>query len=526
MDLISAGIILLVFIVLIVFSVKAAKTWHWVNVVFVNLTFLATVGASIGLSQAWHLRQRDQKAEQSAEELMERAKKEAQLAISGNPDSSSYDPDSLRHKAQQVQLMFLGRGQVWPNGTGTVEDGKHKFTFASPRPADDKMVLKDVELHLFADEPILEQAYPVRYIGRVSVVEESPTELVLTPVRTGEINVLVDEQEWNNPSSTWTLFEHMPLDRHDTFRKLILSDVKSFEAPNPEELKLAEDIENDGEEVGSKRQMEIGPYRQLLEARYLPPETFGLDANSAEYERIIDSYAFDGFTLGKIQEWIEQNAGSRVNRSFEPPAEELFVRYKFNTPSKDEYSVDSPAGSLQVDGAFTITGLAVDPSLKAGKAIRFDAGREVLIDKQTAEGFRGNEQIPRFDNTEDVTKMEEIFVRKLRNFPYLFTNIGVRANELEQEIARVQASIAIEQTAFDNAERQRSERDTIISGLKQDQGNLNADLRAAESLLQLRQQQLQNLQTDLAAVKQQIQEQYLAIQQLNRAIEQTVYAGR
>jgi hypothetical protein len=525
MDLISAGIILLVFIVLVVFTVLSAKTWHWVNVVFVNLTFLAAVGASIGLAQVYHYRQRDMTAFDQARSQFEQAMAAHELAVSGRPDSATYDPDSLRYKEHQVHLLFLGRGQVWANGTVAVDGDKRKFTFATPRPAEDTTRLKDVEYHLFADDTIQEQAYPVSYIGRVKVVSETPEALELEAVKIGDFSVIIDPEQWGKPSTTWTLFEQFPLDRRDTFRKLIELKAATAENPSDEEKILAEAIAADQEEIGSRRRMEIGPYRNQLETVYLRPEALNLQANDPEYEKLIDTYAFDGFPLGKIKDWVDANSANRSAKSFEPTAEEVFVRYKFNQASRNEYEVDSKTGSLQTDGAFTVTGLAVDPSLHSGKAIRFEEGAEVLIDKMTAEGERGNEAIKRFETEEDVTKLEEIFVRKLRNFPYLFTNINIRSDEVEKDIERIRAGIQVETIAYENAEKQRSKRDEVIAGLKSDQQNLQLDLNVAQALLQTREQQLQALRTEAASFKDKINELYFTIQQKNRAIEKAVATG-
>jgi hypothetical protein len=314
----------------------------------------------------------------------------------------------------------------------------------------------------------------------------------------------------------------MPLDRHDTFRKLIQLEAEKSDELTEEEKNLATAIAADEEEMGSRRKMEIGPFRRLLETRYLRPDLLNMSADDPEYERLIDMYAFDGFSLGKIKDWIDANADSRISKSFDPPSDEIFVRYKFNKNSNNEYEVDSKTGSLQTDGAFTVTGLAVDPSNHAGRPIRFEAGAEVLIDKQTADGERGSEQIRRFDAEEDVTKLEDIYVRKLRNFPYLFTHLNIRNNEVERDIERIQAGIAIETVAYENAEKQRAERDNIIAGLKTDRENLELDLKTVEALLETRQQQIAALQAETASLKLKIRELYLSIQEKNRSIEQTL----
>lgn len=528
MDFISAGIVFLVFVVLVVFTVLSAKTWHWLNIVMINLIFLTTVAATIGLSQAYKLRQRDLTAEQNALAQLERAKKEADLAVFGQPDSLIYAPDSLRAKTQQVRLMFTGRGRVWTGGTATIEQDnpqQRRFTFAVNRPEqqDDlelsRIQMVDTELFLFADENIFGQSYPTRFIGRVLVVSESPTDIVIESVKTGGQELIIEPEEWANPTTSWTLFEKMPIDRHDIFKMRFLVDVEMDpESATPDDQQLAEAIRQD--------QMEIGPYRRLLEQRYLRPETFDLESDSAEYEAIIDYYAFDGFSLGKIETWIEQNTGIRQSPSFVPNTDEVFVMYRFNQASQDEYIVDSATGALTTDGAFTAIGFAVDRSLHHGGPIRFNEGDFVLIDQQTADGERGADQITPFRLREDVTEIDRVYVRKLRNYPFLFTNLSLRASQAERERARVTDRIQIDETALENAQNQERERERIVQGLEQDIENLKKDLEIVTALAQRRQSELETMQSEIDSLQSRIRETYIRIQELNLEIERSAFAGR
>jgi len=528
MDFISAGIVFLVFVVLVVFTVLSAKTWNWVNIVFVNLVFVITVVATVGLSQAYNLRHRDMAAEEQAKAQLERARREAQLALSGEPEASAYSPDSLRAKAQQVRLLFASRGRVWANGSVAIEganNDQRRLTFPAERPGEQadfelsRLKLKDNELYLFADEDILGEPYPAKFIGRVLVVAESAKDLVIESVKTGGREVIVEEQEWANPSTTWTLYEKMPLDKHDLFKDRFLADVDlDAEQTSPEEQQLAEAIRTD--------QLEIGPYRRLLEDRYLRAETFDLDANSREYESIIDYFAFDGFSLGKIENWIEANAGSRQSDSFVPSTDEVFILYRFNAASRDEYIVDSATGALTTDGAFTAIGYAVDRSLHHGGPIRFAEGDFVLIDQQTADGERGVEQITPFRTKEDVTEVDRVYVRKLKNYPFLFTNLSIRADQAEQEAARVRESILVDQVALQNTQNQERERDKIAEGLRQDINNLQNDLQTITQLLARREAELQKITAEMDALRRSNREIYTRLQEQTLEIERSAFAGR
>lgn len=528
MDLISAGIVFLVFVALLTFTWLARKTWNWLDITFVNLVFLITVLATAALAQAYNLRQRDMAAESQARTQLERAKREAELALVGERDASTYGPDSLRAKAQQVRLLFASRGRVWMNGGVTVEgqnNEQRRLTFSSERPAEQadfelsRLKLKDTELYLFVDENIKGEPYPSRFIGRVLVVDESPKEIVIESVKTGGREVIVEEQEWNNPSSTWTLYEKMPLDRHDLFRERFLADVDlEPESTSPEDQQLAEAIRND--------QLEIGDYRRLLEDRYLNANFFNLDSNSPEYEALIDSYAFDGYSLGKIESWIKSNNGIRQTDSFVPATDEVFIMYRFNKASNEEYIVDSATGALTTDGAFTAFGYAVDRSLHHGGPIRFNEGDFVLIDQQTADGERGAEQIPPFRSKEDVTEVDRVYVRKLKNYPFLFTNLSILADQAEQETNRVRDSIKIDETALQNTQNQERERDKIVEGLQQDITNLKNDLQVITELLERREGDLQRMTAEMDTLRRNIRETYLRLQERTLEIERSAFAGR
>ncbi len=517
MDLISAGIIGLVFILLIVITVLSAKTWHWVNIVFVNLTFIAGVGASIGLSQALHLRQRDMLDLEQSQKSAEENKIAAELAVSGRPDSSTYDRSSLRGITHEMAMVMAGRGRVWSGGKVTVEGDNRIFQFPTARPAVDASVvqLKDVTLHLFADGIIFEKPYPQSYVGSIVVTEESTEKLTLKSV------FIVNPEEWTQPTTTWSLFEKMPLDRHDTFKMRIVAYVDANpDTATEQEKQLAESIRKD--------EMQIGPFRELLTNVILKPESFNFDpANPGpEYEKLIDQYAFDGFSLGQIQNWIDENTAKRISQRFEPLPAEVFVRYRFKKASKEPYVVDSEGGTLETEGLFTNLGYAIDPALKAGAAVSFNEGDTVLVDQLTAEGQRGNEQVPKFQDKEEVEEVDRVYVRKLRDFPYLFANLSIQTKKFIEETERVKATIVVQDKSHADAEAQLADRLATNAGLQQDNTNLQNDLDTIIALDKLRSDEVRNLAAQIATLKNQIQARYDRIQELTRTVERQVYAEK
>ena len=514
MDLMYAGIVGLVFILLIVFTVLASKTWHWINIVFVILTFIAGVGASIGLAQVYKLRNDAMKDAQKAEELALKNQKEADLAVYGSPESIVYDRDSLRGINEALALALAGRGRVWSGGQVVVDGDLRTFTFATARPADDEnqIKLKNVLLYVFADGSIIGQPYPQSYIGTVLVTEETPQSIKLQPM------FIANGQEWSKPSTSWSLFEKMPLDRRGTFKLGIVSFVDSQENP-PEGLKqLAEGIRSDS--------MDIGRFRQALMQNYLTAQSLNLDPASAEYEKLIDRYAFDGISLGKIQNWIDENAATRVTQRFEPTPEEVFIRYRFDQKSSRAYQVDAD-GSLETDGAFTPLGQAIEPSLQAGKEIEFGEGDTVLVDQLTAEGYqRGTEQIPPFTQQEEVTEVDRVYIRQLRDFPYVLGDLYAQTTNFIEETDRVRQNNGIQEKSLADAEAQLQDRLNTTAGLEMDNGNLKNDLDTVTSFLAERQEENRVFRARIQSLMDQIMQRYQRIEEMARQAETQAFAGR
>ena len=111
-DLISAGVLGLAFIMLVVFCVMSAKTWHWVNIVFVVLTFISGVLAIFGLTQVYHLRTEAVAEVADAEEKLIKVEAAADKQIYGDLTSLSYDPGTLRYINEALIRELAGRGRV------------------------------------------------------------------------------------------------------------------------------------------------------------------------------------------------------------------------------------------------------------------------------------------------------------------------------------------------------------------------------------------------------------------------------
>ncbi len=452
------GIIL---VVLIAGCVMAAKHWHWVNTVFLILTFLAGVAATAGMAQVFYKRSKAVKALSDIQKKHATASAQLNEAIYGKASDIGYGENSLRGVSNKLNLELMGRGRVWSGGNvAGAEEGLWNFKFGSAVPEGDDnqlALLKQIEVQVFRDQIINQRAYPVSYIGEFRINEATRDGFVLEGLQ------VVDQAEAASPTSTWSIYEKMPLDRRGAFKDSIAALAK------------------EGMDVD---EMSIDQFRQILQTQFFPAEKVPFDVESAEYERLIDSYAFDGVSLGKIQNWIEANQGSRKTGAFQPRPEEVHVRYRFNKASK-EYTVDAE-GNLETDGPFTPLGHAVSRNLHLGKKVTFEEGDEVTIDQLSAEGYqRDGVTIAPFPQTEDVTEIDRVYFRKYRDYPFMFSSLQSQAVKLVEALEdRKKDNATHDNTIAKNLEEQIQERIRIQADLESDNQNMERDrdlIVAAES---------------------------------------------
>ena len=498
MDTVSVGIMGLVCLLVLVFAIMSAKTWHWVNIVFLLLTLIAGVAAAFGMTQIYNQRTSDLREYQQALERMTRAEAALEEATVGDPLSPTHAPGTLRHVNQELSTLMVGRGRVW-NGSIAANGDLRTFTFADPRDvSNEREQLKDYILYGFQDREVRGQSHPMRYVGTFRVNDETNESVTLEPVQLADINA------FDNASGSWTLFEKMPIDRHGVFRNAIITEAQT----NPEAAELyktfADSMRQENEsELAEVR--DITAFRTILKSDYLPAEPLGYDPQSPEYESLIDHYSFDGLPVGQIAKWIDANSDSRVTPRFEPVPEETFYKFKFNSPSTGSYAVDT-SGSLENDGIFSPSGQVVVPQFQHSGDIQFDKDDIVLIDSLTAEGYQrsADSVAAPFTATEDVQQIDTIFVRQLRDFPYEFSEMRNQAKSIIDETNRITQAGLLQDKALEDALKQITAREQEKANLLADQEKLEQDLakisqvrNAKEALLAEKQQQAQQLQIQL-----------------------------
>ena len=477
----------LLFIVTVVLTVLSAKNdWHWLNPVLLIFIFIAGSAGMIGMAQTLNGRKTVLKKIEDLGKKIETAEAARQKVIYGDLNSDSYGPESLRGSGQRLELMKLGRGRTWANGSVKNVNGAIEFTFPSEQPVveNDDMSLENVELFAFADQPIkpldkdgqpftddngqeIVQMTPVMFVGKVLVTGQTPTKLTLIGT-----NPVPNFQEYGDPkAASWTLFERMPFDKRGIFKELYPGET------------------GDG--------FDIANYRQFLMQNFLPPNRVGMDPTSAEYERLIDEFTFDGLSTGMIEAWVD-NAQNRVSPRFEPDPSEVFVRYRFTENSKETYTVDDKSGKLDTDGTFSVQGQAVDPLLQLSpgpesRDVTFKKDDIVEIDLVTAQGYQRADGtvVPPFNTREPgVEEAGRIYRRKLVDFPYEMAKLYNRGSQVETDQMRLESNNEVQDNAIALLKAQQQERTRLKVAYENDNKLLQNDVDRILEVLQQREMQV------------------------------------
>ena len=167
-------VISLLFILLVVFCVLSAKNWHWSNIVFLILCYIAGVAACIALSQVLDRRSKalalvkttemeafglsidsdndgiDDAIDADVEgksngpdadgdgisdnKTRFALESQAKYAEFGSPNSLTYSPNCLRGLSERYNLQQYGRGDIWKSGTPSAVGQNRVFQFQTPRP--------------------------------------------------------------------------------------------------------------------------------------------------------------------------------------------------------------------------------------------------------------------------------------------------------------------------------------------------------------------------------------------------------
>ena len=170
----------------------------------------------MGLAGVLHKRSKQVKNLATKEKNLTRVRADYNKAVFGDADAIGFGKSSLRALSAQLDLLRVGRGRAWSGGTVVEADGAWTFTFPKAVP-DGGLAqmesLQGIEVHVFSEQALQVKtsdgpkpaSIPVGYVGKFRILEVAVQSFVLEPVR------IIDTEEASQPTSTWTVFEKMPL---------------------------------------------------------------------------------------------------------------------------------------------------------------------------------------------------------------------------------------------------------------------------------------------------------------------------
>lgn len=569
----AIAVVPLICLVIIILAAVAYKSFHWSNLVFLILTAIAAIFAAAGMAKVNGQRTEALKKYNKELERVEKWDLELEQAQSGDVLSVTNEPGTQRYIDEVLSRVMIGRGRSWPNGAVTQDGQNIKFTFQTERtlPAEvDPDVdpvgaataaavrLKDFKLFAFQER----EGFPARFVGTFRVVDETAQELTLEIIAEAdsgqmlenivEIARLTQDQQLfqdatavlqrtsrpsRNPQGTWTLFEKMPQDRNGIFRDAIIASAEANPGKNTDFDALANSVKTLSNPQEIANAIDISLFRKILKANYLPATGLNYAENSAEYEALLDQYSFDGMSMGKIQNWIDSQP-DRFNKRFEPLPRELFYQFKFVADTDQiknlPISVDAPSGSLKVEGLFGDDGGAIVSENKNNKDVEFKKDDVVLIDSLSAEGyqrtiesrFQGFKNRVGGDGNPAVEEIGRVYIRQVRDYPYLFGEIKLQSEDALAEIIRTTNAIQTQMETNAKAEKQKENRNLQIAEAIADQDLLQKDLDEIKTLRAAREQEIEQKRQQISSLKKDVQVVYSKLREWALKVSQQAFASR
>ncbi len=306
------------------------------------------------------------------------------------------------------------------------------------------------------------------------------------------ITWLDDKATTYEPLRKWALFEKMPADSRDAFRKH--AGLAPFSDDNPATPE------------------KLGEYRNLLQTIYLPAELLGMDPAGARYEQLLDEYTFDGAKTNEITQYINQNSGSRISDRFvmAEDDENIVGVVQFNANS-EAFQVDG-SGTFSTDGRFNINGGANDPDLQLGKDVTFGKDTQVILPKIAArDGIdmgNGVRQPPIIARNDAEWIGVEYFQRPLRDYPFELNELRNLTRLASSQRRAVEKDIAVTQQMIADTDTQKNNRTLLESNLQQDIDSMKVALAEINRLHDQRASELQEMRDTIRTYYNQIIELY------------------
>jgi hypothetical protein len=390
--------------------------------------------------------------------------------------------DSIRDLQEELGQELYDRARVWRNCVpGDFDGNTITVTVIPPEDAGsaapDLLIADNAIIYAFKESDSPEGwKLPSTYLAEFQVAGKTPTSVTLAPT----IPLDAEQQaEIRNRTSTWVLYELMPVDSYQAYAGLHDPDAVDPDADFRAKLQQL---------MPSARMSLVGP----------------------AYDRLIDEYARDRRT---------------ANPSVDPPK----VRFlKVPEPIKVDSDDETAQFALRY---YDATGRAVPASLRTGDfdpdtkgfspgEIEFDIGDVALLDAETADGLIA----------EGVCEeLESVFVRELRDYAYEFHEMYAGITDMNDHAVRIthdtSALVLAGRDAGLHVTYRTGEKDTLLADLK----GYEADRDAVSQYLAALTAQWRQLQqglsllyrTNNALVADLTRHQYALARQINERTQQT-----
>jgi hypothetical protein len=455
------GLLAIFFIVTVVFS---AKTWRWVQLFFLvltfgaGITFLIFAAMTLKTHAVWrsavNTLSKDLKTNVDAKEII-------QL---GDVTKVQQEPNIRSVKAEMSRVL-LDRGRVWRNCSAGNFDGTSVTVGTSPAAADPMAPAKpnNIEvktiLYAFKEIPSADNTMylPGIYLGEFVATAVTEGSVTLSP--TIPLDAYQAQQIRGN-AEPWVLYEVLPVDGYEFFPMYPANAAKL----NPQELqaKLAENE---------------ATLRALILQGTMTQEA---------WDALIKSYLRTG--------------GPAAD---DDPPENKWVKVSFKKKKSIDVDNDQPAnpGDLQI---FDQLGRSIAQRLRRGEAVDFDIGDTAIVDAATAE---------QWETAGDVEKKEFVYMRSLNDYAKMYQYFFTQREYLADKIALVTRETASIDESTKLAEGHVARGMEEQMKLQQDLANFKLEQEAITDLDKKLQEQSDELRAKL-------KETYLINQQLAAELAQ------
>jgi hypothetical protein len=228
--LIIAVVLVLFFLVAVFFS---ARTWRGSQVTAVVLTFLASILLIISASLSVKTHSTWKKKFADAERQLAQVAEQGERLAYGTAQDVPWGEDSVAGLQQTMDQLIVDRGRAWRHcPPGAPQNGQIVIGTVPPETPPEEVRPNGIEvgtvLYAFKEQP--QTGYPLIYLGEFLVAAADPQAVTLTPTLPLDG---FQQQQLSDASSTWALYEIMPVDKHAAFAAEPRAEALLDDQPQP-----------------------------------------------------------------------------------------------------------------------------------------------------------------------------------------------------------------------------------------------------------------------------------------------------